>query len=240
MTVDPDGEDREVDRVVARSGCVRESDEAPDLLVRLELPRPELVPASGDRVQELVRHPLRAEGVEDARRDARRRGAEVGNEAEVRRVEPRVQLAERQHPRRPDGLGGVDLHAELDVEPLWRPGAAAPSPRGVAAFWRRSTGNPRRLHGLELRLEVLDDLVLVEQAVGSHRDVDVPVEARQLPPVLVDQAEEPPLDVGRDVREAAEALEADHLEAGPEAQLCRRTTRSSKVYRPAWEAGVKL
>ena len=54
--------------------------------------------------------------------------------------------------------------------------------RRGGGFWMRSTGKPRRRGRRELRFDVLDDLVLVEQPVGPNRDVDVPVEARELPP----------------------------------------------------------
>src|SRR5262245_29329822 len=112
----------------------------------------------------------------------------------------------------------MDLHAEPHVEPLrGREESLHHARRGhVLEAQHREAETPG---SFQLREQVLDDFVLVEEAVGAHRDVDVAVEARELPTVLVDEAEEALLDLGRDVREAAEALEPDHLEAGAEVEL---------------------
>ena len=115
-------------------------------------------------------------------------------------------------------LGRVDLHAELDVELL------GPGKQPLDHSWGRRVldaqhGEAEPAGRLQLRLDVRDDLVLVEEPVGAHSDVDVAVETRQLPAVLVDQPQESLFEVGLDPWEAAEALEADHLETRAKAQL---------------------
>ena len=70
MAVDPDGEDREVDGVVAGAVAMAELDQASDLLTCLEIAGVELVPPLGDRREQLFGDAFGAVRLEDAGRDA--------------------------------------------------------------------------------------------------------------------------------------------------------------------------
>ena len=191
-----------------------------------------------DRVEQLVRHPLRAEGVEDARRDARGRGAEVRDEPEVRGIEPRVELAERQHPRRPDGLGRVDLHAELHVELL-----RAGSSRSIdAPAWPRSGGGARgtragrRSRAARRRYSTISS----SSSRRSARTATSTFPSRHASshPCSSTRREEPPLDVGR----ARAGSRGSSGSRSPRAQARGpapppRTTRSSKRVTAGMEVG---
>ena len=70
MTVDPDGEDREIDRVVAGAVAMAELDQVSDLLTCLEIAGVELVPPLGDRSEQVLGDAFAAVRLEDAGRDA--------------------------------------------------------------------------------------------------------------------------------------------------------------------------
>ena len=170
------------------------------------------VPEVDDLAEQLLGRAAAAVGLDQRRGEAADGGAPVHREAEERRADLLVPVAQREDARVRRVLVGVHLEREGDAVRLGDGG------EGLHRVGRDRDLHPRdreaELRGrLDLQRHVLDQLVLGEQAIAVDADVGVHGERRGHEPDLVDEVAEPAGERVLDVREAAEAGEADDLQA---------------------------
>src|SRR4051794_3235342 len=172
-----------------------------------------VVPQAGDRLQELLRRAPATVGLEQGRGEAAHRRTPVRGEAEEGRPELLVPVAEGEDPLVARVLVGVHLEREGD------PCALGDGQQGLHRVRRQrdldaGDGEAELGGRLDLRRHVVDQLLLGEEAVPADADVGVDREGRGHEVDLGDEVSEPPDERVVELREAAEAREADDLESG--------------------------
>ena len=209
--------DREVDAEVGPAVLGGETDEPAEALPVIGLVGGrarlvELVPQLHDLAEELLRCSAAAVGLQEGGRESDGRGAPVGGEAEERRPDLLVAVAQREDARVRGVLVGVHLEREGDAVALGDRREGLHRVRGDRDLHPGDREAELR-RGLDLAPHVLDQLVLVQEPVAVDADVGVDREGGRHETDLGDEVAEPAGEGVVDRREAAEAREADDLEA---------------------------